>query len=75
MKELKQGNRFNQLGIWYNEIDEVIAIEGNVAFVEGHEDDGFKKWYIFEKVDGLWKSTYNSSSKDAMGIQFAMLTR
>lgn len=73
MKELLIGAEFDRLSIWYYVIDEVLSVEGSLALAACHAEDGFKLWYIFEKVDGLWKSSYSSTVKDAMEDQFKMM--
>lgn len=61
MKELKIGNKFNQLGSWYSVIDGILIRDKNKALVVCHEDDGFRKYAILELKNNEWVSTYSST--------------
>lgn len=73
VEKLEAGVEFDRLGSWFNTIDRVLAVEHHIALVEGHEEDGFTKWWIFIETNNGWQSSYSSTQKDAMEDQFLMM--
>ena len=68
--ELKPGVRFNQLGKWYVEIENIIKQNDKVALVACHEDDNFKKYYVFKKRENGWEPHISSTQLDAAEYSF-----
>lgn len=66
MKELKIGNRFNPLANWRSVIDGILIRDKNKALAVCHEDDGLRKYVIFELKDDEWVSSYSSIYLESM---------
>lgn len=70
MENLTIGAVFNKLGKWFAVIDDILLTEDTTALVAAHEDDGFKKWFIFEYLDGKWIPTGSSTDPEAAKDQY-----
>jgi len=71
MKKLTKGARFNVLGSWFNELDEILDINGTHALVKCHNDLGENYFAHLVNRNDNWESFIIGQSIDGLLYDFA----